>query len=161
MLVVLVTFLLLLVIANAVTAAALVHARRRVQLAEQPGDEQVQAALAALARQGPATARTRQFISIELLNPIELAGSRGRLLGLAGSVAPGLTRRMVYDQTVKELKRQLVTQQVIADVHVHTVRPVAPAAPTTPAARTITATPANYVDEIDVPVQLPETDQPA
>ena len=158
----LVVLVVLLTVTNVVTAAAWAYARWRAQVAEQPRDEQVQTALAALARQGAPDARTRQFISIEVLNPLELAGSRGRLLGLAGSVAPGLTRRMVYDQTVKELKRQLVTQQVIADVHVHTVRPVDTGrAPRTPQdARTITATPANFVDEIDVPVELPRADQP-
>jgi hypothetical protein len=66
---------------------------------------------------------TRRLISIEILNPIELAGTRGRLVGLAGTLAPGLTRRIVYDQTLRILRQQLVDQQVLADVRLHTLRP--------------------------------------
>jgi hypothetical protein len=72
---------------------------------------------------------TRRLISIEILNPIELAGTRGRLIGIAGSLAPGLTRRIVYDQTLRILKKQLVDQHVVADVRMHTLRPVPPSAP--------------------------------
>ena len=71
---------------------------------------------------------TRRLISIEILNPIELAGTRGRLVGLAGTLAPGLTRRIVYDQTLRILKQQLVDQQVLADVRLHTLRPAPPQA---------------------------------
>ncbi|MGI8680496.1 MAG: hypothetical protein ACR2LX_17790 [Jatrophihabitans sp.] len=67
---------------------------------------------------------TRRLISIEILNPIELAGTKGRIAGIAGSLVPGLTRRIVYDQTLKILKQQLVDQQVVADVRLHTLRPV-------------------------------------
>lgn len=67
---------------------------------------------------------TRRMISIEILNPIELAGTKGRIAGIAGSLVPGLTRRIVYDQTLKILKQQLVDQQVVADVRLHTLRPV-------------------------------------
>ena len=66
---------------------------------------------------------TRRLITIEILNPIELAGTRGRLASLAGTVAPGLTRRVVYDQTLRIVREQLLEQQVHADVRVHTLRP--------------------------------------
>lgn len=71
---------------------------------------------------GPAS--ERRLISIEILNPIELAGTRGRLAGIAGTLVPGLTRRIVYDQTLKIVKEQLVEQHVVADVRLHTLRPV-------------------------------------
>lgn len=150
-----------LVVTNLLTAAALVYVRLRPAPPPEPGDEQVRAALAALARQGPPSARARQFVSVEILNPLELANTRGRLFGLAGSFAPGLTRRMVYDQTVKEMKRQLVAQHVIADVHVHNLRPVEQQAPTDDRSdpRTLLVEPANFVDEIDLPTQ-PPGDQP-
>jgi hypothetical protein len=160
---------IVLIVTNLLTLAALIYARLRpaAEPEPQPGDEQVRAALAALARQGPPTARTRQFISVEILNPLELANTRGRLLGLAGSFAPGFTRRMVYDQTVKELKRQLVAQHVIADVHVHNLRPVAqdaaavePAVPSSSDARTLLVEPANFVDEVDVPLERGEGQPP-
>ena len=73
----------------------------------------------------PAGSGGRRLISIEILNPIELAGTRSRLAGLAGAVAPGLTRRLVYDQVVKNLRRQLAEQQVVADVRLHALPPPA------------------------------------
>ena len=152
-----------LLVTNLLTAAALVYVRLRPAPQPEPADEQVRAALAALARQGPPSGRARQFVSVEILNPLELANTRGRLFGLAGSFAPGLTRRMVYDQTVKEMKRQLVAQHVIADVHVHNLRPVeqqAPVADDRADPRTLLVEPANFVDEIDVPVQKPDESQP-
>jgi hypothetical protein len=69
----------------------------------------------------------RRVITIEVLNPIELAGTRGRLVGIAGSLAPGITRRLVYDQVLKTLRRQLADQRVVADVRLHVFRPDEPA----------------------------------
>jgi hypothetical protein len=69
--------------------------------------------------------RTRRLITVEILNALELAAGRGgRLAGLAGSLAPGLTRRVVYDQTVKALRRELGRMVVHADVRLHTLRAV-------------------------------------
>lgn len=72
----------------------------------------------------PSSGTTRRLISIEILNAVELASTRGKLAGLAGSLAPGLTRRIVYDQTLKILREQLVDQQVRADVRLHVLRPL-------------------------------------
>ncbi len=72
---------------------------------------------------------TRRLISIEILNAGVLAGGRGRLAGLAHAVAPGLTRRVVYDQVVAILREQLAAQHVEADVRVHVVRPGAGGTP--------------------------------
>jgi hypothetical protein len=150
----------LLVITNLLTAGVAVYLHLRTAPVVAPDDERVRAALASLAEQGAASARVRQFISVEILNPIELATTRGRLLGLAGSFAPGFTRRLVYDQTVKELKRQLLAQHVVADVHVHTVRPAEDSAGLPTDARTLVVEPASYLDELDVPVDDPRCDQP-
>lgn len=157
-----IVLVVLLLVTNLLTAATLVYLRMRPAPPVGPDDEQVRTALEALAGRAPQAGRSRQFISIEILNPIELAHTRGRLMGLAGSFAPGLTRRVVYDQTVKELKRQLVVQHVIADVRVHTLRSVdgERMAPAASDPRTVSVEPANFVDEIDQPVDLPRADQP-
>jgi hypothetical protein len=44
------------------------------------------------------------------------------VFGIAGSFLPELTRRIVYDQTAKILRRQLVEHDVVADVSVHVVQ---------------------------------------
>jgi hypothetical protein len=75
------------------------------------------------------TGRNRRLITIEILNPMELATTRGgRMAGLAGTFAPGLMRRIVYDQTLKTLRRELEDKAVHADVRLHSLRPAAPPA---------------------------------
>ena len=131
---------------NLVTLGALVALYRLLdgRAADRP-DPLAAAALDATPTAGAtSTSRTRRLISIEVLNPIDLARSRGRLAGLAGSVAPRLTRRVVNDQVVKILREQLVEQQVVADVRLHTVHPAGHAA---------TAAPTVYADEV-APVDL-------
>ena len=86
-------------------------------------DPAAAAALDGTPRPPAAAGGTRRLISIEILNAIELAGTRGRLASIAGSLAPGITRRIVYDQTLKILRGQLVEQQVRADVRLHVLRP--------------------------------------
>jgi hypothetical protein len=67
----------------------------------------------------------RRLITVELLNPIELATARGgRMATLAGTVAPGWTRRLVYEQTLRVLRRELQDKDVLADVRVHSLRTV-------------------------------------
>lgn len=125
--------LVVLIVTNVVTAAALVWLYRFVDggraAAPRHPDPVASAALDAAT---PAGRGTRRLITIEVLNPIELAATRGRLAGLAGSLAPRLTRRIVADQVVKILEQQLAEQQVVADVHLHTLRPrqTGPAEPT-------------------------------
>ncbi len=71
------------------------------------------------------TGRDRRLITLEVLNPLELASARaGRLGGLAGSLAPGLTRRVVHEQVVKALRVELQRMAVQADVREHAVRAV-------------------------------------
>jgi hypothetical protein len=78
-----------------------------------------------LAEQRPAasTSGTRRVITIEILNPLELAGKRGRWAGLAGSLVPGITRRVVHDQAVHFVRRQLAAEKVIADVRLCVLEP--------------------------------------
>jgi hypothetical protein len=103
---------ILLVVTNvlAVTALGYVYLR--------PVDERGvdETAAAALDRTPPpaVVGGTRRLISVEILNPIELAGTRGRIAGIAGSLAPGLTRRIVYDQTLKILRQSPPPGQKIA-----------------------------------------------
>ena len=86
--------------------------------------------------------RNRRLITIEVLNPLELATARGgRIAGLAGTLAPGLTRRLVYDRVFRTLRTELDGMAVHADVRLHTLRAIArpqQSAPATPqhAART-------------------------
>jgi hypothetical protein len=114
---------------NLVSLGVLLHERVLRRALDEPADAPVQNAVAAAPPAPGAPTRGRRFISIEILNPIELAGSRGRVLGIAGSIAPGFTRRLVYDQTVKILRRQLVERHVVADVRLHTLHPLQPAEP--------------------------------
>lgn len=103
-----------LVATNLAALAALVVSRRAAMLP--PG-------IAATPPPGAATNRVRRLITVEILNPIELAAARGRVAGIAGSVVPEVTRRIVYDRAAKILKRDLAGYDVVADVRIHTVRP--------------------------------------
>jgi hypothetical protein len=39
-----------------------------------------------------------RLISVEFLNPLEMAAGQKKIAGVVGSVAPDLVRRLVYDQ---------------------------------------------------------------
>jgi hypothetical protein len=103
-----------------------------------------------LAEQRPAvsTSGTRRVITIEILNPIELAGKRGRLAGLAGSLAPSITRRVVYDQAMRLVRRHLASEKVVADVRLSVIRAEEPPA-------VVTFDPPPHVP----PMHLDSTDQ--
>jgi hypothetical protein len=74
-------------------------------------------------RPAASTSSVRRVITIEILNPIELAGSRGWWAGIAGSLAPGLTNRVVYDQAIRLVRTQLADHDVVADVRLHVFDP--------------------------------------
>lgn len=122
---------IVLVATNLIALGALGYLlRRRLRPVDLPGlDDAAAAALDRAPRPTSIPAGTRRLITIEILNPIELAGTRGRIAGIAGSMAPRLTRRIVYEQTYKQLKEQLADQQVVADVRLHTLVPMAEATP--------------------------------
>lgn len=102
-------------VATAALAWRLWHRQREPEAVDPALHEVVTAEVAPL--RGP-----RRLISVEILNPIELASARGRMLAVAGSLAPSLVRHLVYERTIKELRQQLLAQQVAADVRLHVFR---------------------------------------
>jgi hypothetical protein len=105
-----------------VTLAVLVHALRRDR-GSADGTDQTEVFEAP--RPAGVSGHDRRLITVELLNPIALAGARGgRMASLAGTIAPGLTRRLVYEQTLRTLRQELHDKDVLADVWVHTLRTV-------------------------------------
>jgi hypothetical protein len=148
---------IVLVLTNLATLGAALYLRARPAEPAPGGGPAVEAALAAT----PAAVTvqgTRRMISIEILNPIELAGTRGRVMGIAGSLAPGLTRRIVYDQIVKTLRAELAEKQVVADVQLHVLRPAATTASPPPGGAggpaPLEVHPVSYVDELDEPIDV-------
>jgi hypothetical protein len=116
---------ILLIVTNLVTLGVLAWFLLRPADHSAP-DGATAAALAALSATPlppVSSSGTRRLITIEILNPIELAGTRGRLAGIAGSLAPGTTRRLVYDQALKLVKRQLAHEHVVADVRLQVIGP--------------------------------------
>lgn len=68
------------------------------------------------------TAGRRRVITIEILNPLELAATKSRFGGVAGALAPRALRKLVYEQTVREMKLQMVEEGVAAEVGLHAAR---------------------------------------
>jgi hypothetical protein len=113
---------IVLIVTNAASLAVLAAVVHRRQTAPDATDRTVAAAVAdGLPPTGRVMGRGRRIITIEILNPIELAGHRSRMFGIAGSFVPDFTRRLVYEQTAKVLRDKLVDHSVVADVRVHTV----------------------------------------
>ena len=61
----------------------------------------------------------KRMLTVEILNPLELATLYNRLAGVAGAVAPNAVRAVVYEQAAKITRDQLAKQSVEADVQVH------------------------------------------
>ena len=116
-------WLVVLLVTNATSLAALVLVLRRRDAPDAELDDGAEVFVAP--RPAGVASRSRRLITIEVLNPIELVGSRGRMASIAGSLAPGLARRLVYDQVLKTLRRELADKQVVADVRLHQLRPLA------------------------------------
>lgn len=89
-------------------------------------DAVVAASLDAAPHPAGASGKPRRIISIEILNALELAGSRSRVANIARSFVPGLTRRIVHEQALKQIRRDIREQGVVADVRLHVIRPVEP-----------------------------------
>jgi hypothetical protein len=142
---------IVLLVTNLVTAAALVL---RVRSRPSP-DDAVEVFEAP--RPPGVSDRGRRLITIEVLNPLELASNRaGRLAGLAGTLAPGLTRKLVYDQVHKTLRRELDRMAVHADVRLHTLRSVPrPTPPARPDDRVVDAVVVDEVAPLDLDPDVP------
>jgi len=117
-----IVLVVVLVVTNLGTLGALAYCTLRPPEHPSP-DPAVADALNRTPLPANSSSATRRVITVEVLNPIELATTRGRLAGIAGTFAPGLVRRIVYDQTIKTMRRQLVEERVVADVRLHTMRP--------------------------------------
>lgn len=61
----------------------------------------------------------RKLITIEILNPLEVAANESKLARRIGPVAPNLIRGEVTRQAVRELETQLAAQGIEAEVRVH------------------------------------------
>ncbi len=59
------------------------------------------------------------LISIEILNPVDLASQESPLAGPLGRVAPGLIRKLVYQRAADMLRQQLGEHGVQAEVRIH------------------------------------------
>lgn len=70
------------------------------------------------ARQAIANAE-RSLLTVEVLNPLELARENSRIGAKLAGVAPGLVRRRVYQQVASELAQELESRGVQANVEVH------------------------------------------
>ena len=155
-------WIVVLLVTNALTLlalAALWSLRRRDHSPTAEADEVFSAP-----RPAGVTGRSRRLITIEVLNPIELVGTRGRVMGLAGSLAPGIARRLVYDQILKTLRRELADKHVVADVRMHQLRPASSSAPPSaagpPASSTAAPPPAMQAHAVVSPTSAePATDE--
>ncbi len=59
------------------------------------------------------------LISVEILNPIELAARESRFAGPLGAVVPGGIRRRVYERTAQILQDELLKSGVQSEVRTH------------------------------------------
>jgi hypothetical protein len=119
----LIAVVIVLVVTNLLSVAAAIWLWRERTAGEPAPAPEIAALLDTIAAQPTAVSGVRRIISVEILNPLDLAGTRGRVVGIAGSFAPSITRRVVNEQAVKTLRRQLAEQHVVADVRLHTLRP--------------------------------------
>jgi hypothetical protein len=63
----------------------------------------------------------RRMITIEILNPLELASSQVRAASLVGSWKPDTITKIVYSEAAKQIVAQLAEEGVVAEVQVHSV----------------------------------------
>lgn len=66
----------------------------------------------------PALNNERDVLTIEILNPMELAAEKSWIAGTISSISPGFIRRKVYEQTRGILEEKLIEFGVQADVQV-------------------------------------------
>jgi hypothetical protein len=61
----------------------------------------------------------RRVLTVEILNPLELAKAQHKLAGVASGFAPSAVRALVYDQAAKITRVELAKHGVAADVQIH------------------------------------------
>jgi hypothetical protein len=66
-----------------------------------------------------AGAGSSSFVSIEILNPVELAAKESSFAGPLGNIAPTLLRKIVYQRAVAIIREDLLKHGVQADVRIH------------------------------------------
>jgi hypothetical protein len=59
------------------------------------------------------------LISIEILNPMELAAKQSWVAGTLGSITPALVRRLVYQRATQMVREELKDHGVVAEVRQH------------------------------------------
>ena len=118
-----ITFLWLMVILNIslLVAGFLLIRRLKSQLASLDAEAKglakevepaTEALMFELKKQAP------MLISIEILNPLQLAANENSLAGTLGSLSPNLIRKVVYDRAADIMRTQLVEKGVDADLRV-------------------------------------------
>lgn len=60
-----------------------------------------------------------ELISIQLLNPMELAMQQSKLASALGSLSPSLLRRIVHNEAIKITRRELERHGAKAQVRLH------------------------------------------
>lgn len=69
-------------------------------------------------RKALAQAQT-MLLTVEVLNPLELARAHSRVGSSLAGVAPGLVRKRVYQTVANELREELAERGVQANIEIH------------------------------------------
>ncbi len=93
--------------------------RRDLQTSRQQLDQWNAAGAGSLAATALTALGRPALISVEILNPLELAVKESALARAFGSLTPDLVRREVYKVVYQRLCVQLQEQGVIAEVRLH------------------------------------------
>jgi len=67
----------------------------------------------------PPSIEGKACITIEILNPFELAAKETRLAGPAAKLAPKMIERIVYERAAAQIAEQMAEQGVVAVVTTH------------------------------------------
>ncbi|MDP9140097.1 MAG: hypothetical protein M3O62_04800 [Pseudomonadota bacterium] len=118
-----ITLLVLLVIAVAGFAWLLQRLKQQQQLLDTLLQDQ-QALNAAWNALPPDAAQlanvgAASFMSLEILNPVELAAKESSFAGPLGNIAPGLLRKIVYQRAAAIIREDLLKHGVQAEVKIH------------------------------------------
>ncbi len=59
------------------------------------------------------------LLSIEILNPMQVAAEKSWLAGALGTLTPNLVRRLVYERTQEVLQQEVLKHGLEAEVRLH------------------------------------------